>query len=172
VFQSPFVTDSVFAVGYRYLPKQLIEFSQRLGVFMNLFGKPGHKAEMDANRMLLFASEFVRLWMRSPHHEDLAELFQAIGSRSLSQDLSGEAIRKKYTTLGSISRCNTNAQLRMFSAFPSGRASKSHDWHESRISVPLSLFFNAELVCRDGGHSKGAHWCFMSPVCPQSGSVL
>ncbi len=58
-------------------------------------GKRGHKRQMFAGQFLIEASEFVRLKTGQHYDEHLAELFQAIGTRSINEDLSGDAIRKK-----------------------------------------------------------------------------
>lgn len=74
---------------------RLIWFSKRLGLALDSFGKPGHKREIFAAKVLVEASEFVGLKTGKHYDEHLADLFQWIGKRPLKRDLSGDAIRKK-----------------------------------------------------------------------------
>lgn len=97
VFQGSFAEDlRPLTEGYESLPKELIDFSSQLGGMLDLLGKPGHKEEYFATQLLTWASEFV--WLKAGYYYDepLSDLFQQIeGSSTLSDELSGEAIRKK-----------------------------------------------------------------------------
>lgn len=77
------------------LPRQLTEFSKVVGGMLDLFGKRGHKEGNLYGFFLIVASEFVRLKTGQHYDEHLAELYQAVSERSLSEDLSGDAIRKR-----------------------------------------------------------------------------
>ena len=77
------------------LPGRLAEFSKELGGKLDLFGKPGHKEGNLNSFFLIVASEFVRLKVGQHYDEHLAELYQAIAERSPTEDLSGDAIRKR-----------------------------------------------------------------------------
>jgi hypothetical protein len=66
-----------------------------LGEVLNSVGKPGHKDEVLATQWLIQASEFVRWKTRQYNDEHLAEVFQVIAKRPISDDFSGAAIRKK-----------------------------------------------------------------------------
>ena len=86
-----------FSAEYEDLPMRLNQFSERLGDMLDTFGKRGHKQKSFATQFLVMASEFVRLRTGQYYDEHVAELFQAVtaGRRPLSEDLSGDAIRKK-----------------------------------------------------------------------------
>ena len=77
------------------LPRQLTEFSKVVGGMLDLFGKRGHKEGNLYGFFLIVASEFVRLKTGQHYDEHLAELYQAVSERSLTEDLSGDAIRKR-----------------------------------------------------------------------------
>jgi hypothetical protein len=77
------------------LPRQLTEFSKVVGGMLDLFGKRGHKGGNLYGFFLIVASEFVRLKTSQHYDEHLAELYQAVSERSLTEDLSGDAIRKR-----------------------------------------------------------------------------
>jgi hypothetical protein len=84
-----------FTAGFEDLPMRLIGFSKALGEVLNSVGKPGHKDEVLATQWLTQASEFVR-WKTSRYNDEhLAEVFQVIAKRPISDDFSGAAIRKK-----------------------------------------------------------------------------
>ena len=88
-----------FTSSFSDLPGRLAEFSKVVGGVLDLIGKSGHK-EGNADRLLLIvAAEFVRLKTGQPYYEHLAELYQAISERPLSEDLSGDAIRKQRDNL-------------------------------------------------------------------------
>jgi hypothetical protein len=86
-----------FTVGFEGLPSQLFALSRTLGDALDRIGKPGHKTKNFANLRLVQASEFVKWKLRQHFDEHLAELIQAIPceGRSMFEDLSGAAIRKK-----------------------------------------------------------------------------
>jgi hypothetical protein len=77
------------------LPRQLTEFTKVVGGMLDLFGKRGHKEGNLYGFFLIVASEFVRLKTGQHYDEHLAELYQAVSERSLTEDLSGDAIRKR-----------------------------------------------------------------------------
>lgn len=77
------------------IPKRLVKLSQLSGALLGPIGKRGHKGRNIANRFLITASEVVQLLTGRHYDEHLAELFQAVAKRPLSEDLSGDAIRKK-----------------------------------------------------------------------------
>jgi hypothetical protein len=85
--------------GYEDLPMRLTRFSERLEKALGSIGKPGHKRKTIAARSLVEASEFVRLKIGQYYDEHVAELFQAISGSTLSDDFSGDAIRKKRERL-------------------------------------------------------------------------
>lgn len=86
-----------FTAGFEDLPLRLAAFSSRLGKALDSGGKRGHKGKTSANQILVEVSEFVRMRIGQHYDEDLAELFQAVASgiRPMSEDMSGDAIRKK-----------------------------------------------------------------------------
>jgi hypothetical protein len=96
VFQGP-NSDVLFPYisSFSDLPRQLTEFSKVVGGMLDLFGKRGHKEGNLYGFFLIVASEFVRLKTGQHYDEHLAELYQAVSERSLSEDLSGDAIRKR-----------------------------------------------------------------------------
>jgi hypothetical protein len=81
--------------SFSYLPERITEFSKVVGGILDLFGKRGHKEGNLNGFFLIVASEFVRLKTSQHYDEHLAELYQAISERSLTVDLSGDAIRKR-----------------------------------------------------------------------------
>ena len=96
VFQGP-NSDVLFPYisSFSDLPRQLTEFSKVVGGMLDLFGKRGHKEGNLYGFFLIVASEFVRLKTGQHYDEHLAELYQAVSERSLTEDLSGDAIRKR-----------------------------------------------------------------------------
>lgn len=86
-----------FTTGFEDLPARLTKLSTAVGNAVGSMGKPGHEHKAMANVSLAAASEFVRMKTGQHYDEHLAELFQAVASnrRLLSEDLSGDAIRKK-----------------------------------------------------------------------------
>jgi hypothetical protein len=84
-----------FISSFSDLPRQLAEFSKVVGGMLDLFGKRGHHEGNLYGFFLIVASEFVRLKTGQHYDEHLAELHQVISERSLSEDLSGDAIRKR-----------------------------------------------------------------------------
>ena len=86
-------------LGYRHLPRELASFSHELDKWANALGKPGHKATMLSTTTLVVASEFVRRKTGNYQDEHIAELYQAICDTGLSNDFSGDAIRKKRVSL-------------------------------------------------------------------------
>ena len=86
-------------LGYRHLPRELSSFSHELDKKANALGKPGHKATMLSTSTLVMASEFVRRKTGNYQDEHIAELYQAICDTGLSNDFSGDAIRKKRVSL-------------------------------------------------------------------------
>jgi len=85
-----------FSAKYEDLPERLVRLSEELGTLLDSVGKRGHKQRVFATQFLVEASEFVRLRTGQHYDEYLAELFQSVaeGLRPLSEDLSGDAIRK------------------------------------------------------------------------------
>jgi len=77
------------------LPGQLAEFSKVVGGMLDLLGKRGHKEGNIYGFLLIVASEFVRLKTGQHYDEHLADLYQAISERPPTEDLSGDAIRKR-----------------------------------------------------------------------------
>ena len=94
VFQGPYELLP-WTARYRELPKQLAELSRGIESELNYYGKRGHKAELSANTWLVCAVEFAKFKLGRPCYEDIAELFQALEERPISEDFSGDAIRKK-----------------------------------------------------------------------------
>lgn len=94
VFQGPYKLPR-WAARYRQLPKQLLELSHGLESQLNHYGKRGHKAELNANSWLVCAVEFAKFKIGRPCYEEIAEVFQAVEERPISEDFSGDAIRKK-----------------------------------------------------------------------------
>jgi hypothetical protein len=94
VFNGPYKLHA-WALEYRSLPRQLKELCRRLQMELDYYGKRGHKAELAANSWLVSAVELVKLKLGQPCYEDIAELYQAVDQSTMSQDLSGDAIRKK-----------------------------------------------------------------------------
>jgi len=87
---------SQVTTGYEHLPKQLGQFSTRLGTALSHLGKPGRKYEVATKKWLVVASEFVRLKSGQYYDEHLTELFQAIREDTgIDDDFSGDAIRKQ-----------------------------------------------------------------------------
>jgi len=84
-----------YIYSFSDLPRQLTEFSKVVGGMLDLFGKRGHKEGNLYGFFLIVASEFVRLKTGQHYDEHLAELYQAVSERSLTEDLSGDAIRKR-----------------------------------------------------------------------------
>jgi hypothetical protein len=112
----PFIGD------FQDLPLQLGAFANRLGSLMNVLGKPGHKARALRNRLLVEASEVVKLRTGGYNDEHLAELFQAIRMDHKNRsdnpdDFSGDAIRKKRENFKKthpvLYRQTTNSMLKM-----------------------------------------------------------
>ena len=96
VFQGPYADVFLpYISSFRDLPRRLAEFSELIGRKLNLLGKPGHKGRNLRNQYLILASEFVRLKAGQHYDEHVAELYQAIPGRPPSEDLAGDAIRKK-----------------------------------------------------------------------------
>jgi hypothetical protein len=96
VFRGQFSDElAPFTAGYEDLPTRLAGLSARLGGFLDSMGKPGHKHKTMATQWLIQASELVRLQTGQHYDEHLSELFQAIDKRRCSENLSGDAIRKK-----------------------------------------------------------------------------
>jgi hypothetical protein len=50
-----------FTTGYEDLPTRLSSFSDRLGRFLDSFGKMGHKHAATGTQTLIEVSEFIRL---------------------------------------------------------------------------------------------------------------
>jgi hypothetical protein len=86
-----------FSAKFKNLPTDLADFSTRLGDTASAVGRRGHQQKVFKNLSLIEASEFTRLKTGQHYDEHLAELFQATaaGRRELSEDFSGDAIRKK-----------------------------------------------------------------------------
>jgi hypothetical protein len=108
-----------FLHGLEDLPLRLLAFSGRVGSIMDVVGKPGHKEHTLQNRVLVQASELVKLRTGSPNDEHLAELCQAMtldeelkkfceskkrvrGRPGVKDELSGDAIRKKREHLAKV----------------------------------------------------------------------
>ena len=84
-----------FVLGFEDLPSRLAAFSRRLSTALDSIGKPGQKRKILEDRMLVEASEFVRVRTGQHYDEHLAELIQAVGMPFRLEELSGDAIRKK-----------------------------------------------------------------------------
>lgn len=84
-----------YILSFADIPKRLVEMSKLLEDLLGSLGKPGHKGRNFSNRWLIIASEIVRLHIGQNYDEHLAELFQAVVKGPVSEDLSGDAIRKK-----------------------------------------------------------------------------
>ena len=84
-----------WTMRYKELPQMLRELSDGLQMELNHFGKPGYKAELSVSAWFIDAVELVKIKLGQPHYEDIAELCQAIGKREISEELSGDAIRKR-----------------------------------------------------------------------------
>jgi hypothetical protein len=84
-----------FISSFSDLPGQLAEFSKVVGGMLELFGKRGHHEGNLYGFFLIVASEFVRLKTGQHYDEHLADLYQAVSERSVTEDLSGDAIRKR-----------------------------------------------------------------------------
>jgi len=97
VFEKLATSLGPFLDPYRSAPHRLAALSRMLGILITLeTGKPGHKGRTARTRLLIAASEFVRLKTGRYHDEHLAELMQAVGPRHLGtgEDFSGESISK------------------------------------------------------------------------------
>ncbi len=96
VFHGP-ISDVLhpYTSSFSDLPGRLADFSKELSGKLDLIGKSGHKEGNLYGFFLIVASEFVRVKTGQYYDEHLAELYQAISERSLSEDLSGDAIRKR-----------------------------------------------------------------------------
>lgn len=99
VFQGPLAKElQPYFSGFEDLPKVLRAFANRVGEILDLLGKPGRQGELQINRRLVIASEFVRLRTGSYHDEHVAELLQGIRLQN-EPDFSGDAIHKKRNYL-------------------------------------------------------------------------
>lgn len=83
-----------FPRRFHGLPQLLEQFSDYLSALLGPLGKPGQKQKILLNRLVVTASEFVKLRTGSYNDEHLAEVLQTILDDP-DEDFSAQAIRKK-----------------------------------------------------------------------------